>query len=69
MKQLYIDMGFQTGKRSGEKCPFLDEGICRISGMKPENVGYSDDDLCRSNEWKKCSVYTLQFYYNPDESY
>lgn len=69
MEQLHIDISLQTRKRSGEKCPFLDEGICRVLGMKPENVGCVDKNLCHSDKWKKCNVYNSQFYYNPYESY
>lgn len=58
-----------TRKRIDGKCPFLEQGICRISGVKAEIAEYSDKNCCRTDEWNKCRVYTSQFYYDPNDGY
>ncbi len=54
---------------SGEKCPYLDEDFCRISGTQQEMSIWTDKNCCYSNEWNKCSIYITQFYYDPNDNY
>jgi len=69
MEQLNIDMRLDTGKRIGERCPYLEKDLCRISGVEREMSGHIDKNCCYSNEWNKCSIYISQFYYDPNDNY
>jgi hypothetical protein len=69
MDQLFLHKRLETEERLGEKCPYLEEDFCRMSGMKLEMAGYIDKKLCRSNKWSKCSLFTSQFYYDSGDGY
>jgi hypothetical protein len=69
MEQLYIDRKLDTGQRIGERCPYLEEDFCRISGIEREMAGYIDKTCCYSNKWNKCSIYISQFFYDPNDNY
>ncbi|HKZ56705.1 MAG TPA: hypothetical protein VJ024_03280 [Thermodesulfovibrionales bacterium] len=69
MEQLYIDKRLDTESIMGERCPYLEEEFCRMSGIEREMEEFIDKKLCRSSEWNKCTVYISQFYYDPNDSY
>jgi hypothetical protein len=53
----------------GERCPYLEEEFCRMSGIERGMEEFIDKKLCRSSEWNKCTVYISQFYYDPNDNY
>lgn len=69
MEQLFTDSRLDTRKIFAEKCPYLEDGFCTISGIERETAGYIDKNSCYSNEWNKCSIYISQFFYDPNDNY